>query len=309
MTSLDFGPLVLGGNVFGWTADRDTSFAILDAFVVAGGRSIDTADAYSIWVGGHSGGESERIIGQWLASRGHRDRVQIHTKVFNLPARAGLSAANIAAAVDDSLRRLQTDYIDLYYAHRDDPQVDQVEYVTAFDDLVRAGKIRAVGASNFGADRLVSALDIARAQDLTPFTVSQDPWNLMERDLETTLLPTLREHGLVQLPYSGLASGFLTGKYRPGQLPDSPRAAKAGEYLRRSGAESLLTVLDDVAKAHGAAPAAVALAWLRARPTVAAPLASARTVDQLEPLMASAALDLYAQDLRRLTDVSDAVTG
>lgn len=233
MSSLDFGPLVLGGNVFGWTADRDASFAVLDAFVAAGGRSIDTADVYSSWVPDHSGGESERLIGEWLASRGHRDNVQIHTKVSMLSSRPGLSATNIAAAVDDSLGRLGTDHIDLYYAHRDDMDVDQSEYVAAFDTLVTAGKVRAVGASNFTAQRLQGALDLAHAHGLTPFTVTQDQWNLVERGVETTLLPTLQANGLAQLPYSGLASGFLTGKYRPGQSVESPRAGRLPRICAR----------------------------------------------------------------------------
>ncbi|MEO8750517.1 MAG: aldo/keto reductase [Allobranchiibius sp.] len=309
MSSPDFGPLVLGGNVFGWTADRDASFAVLDAFVAAGGRSIDTADVYSSWVPDHSGGESERLIGEWLASRGHRDNVQIHTKVSMLSSRPGLSATNIAAAVDDSLGRLGTDHIDLYYAHRDDMDVDQSEYVAAFDSLVTAGKVRAVGASNFTAQRLQGALDLAHAHGLTPFTVTQDQWNLVERGVETTLLPTLQANGLAQLPYSGLASGFLTGKYRPGQSVESPRAGKAASYLRTPGADALLRVLDEIAEAHATAPAAVALAWLGSRPTVSAPIASARTVEQLTPLMASATLDLTSQELQDLTSASDAVRG
>lgn len=307
MSSLDFGSLILGGNVFGWTADRDDSFAVLDAFVAAGGRSIDTADGYSAWVDGHSGGESERVIGEWLTSRGNRDAVDIHTKVSLLPSRPGLSAANIAAAVDDSLHRLKTDHIDLYYAHRDDQDVDQVEYITAFDTLVTAGKIREIGASNFTAQRLQTALGIAHTEGLTPFTVTQDKWNLVERGIESTLLPTLRENNLVQLPYSGLASGFLTGKYRPGHTVDSPRADKAASYLQKPGVSELLRVLDELAETHTTAPAAVALAWLRARPTVSAPIASARNVEQLRPLMASATLDLSSQELQDLTTASDMI--
>lgn len=293
--------------MFGWTADRDAGFAVLDAFVDGGGRSIDTADVYSVWVDGHSGGESESVIGEWLASRGRRDAVQIHTKVSMLPSRAGLTAANITAAVNDSLRRLNTDYIDLYYAHRDDLDVDQTVYVTAFDSLVTAGKIRSVGASNFTAQRLESALDVAHSEGLTPFTVAQDQWNLVERDVEQALLPTLRTHDLAQLPYSGLASGFLTGKYRPGQSVDSPRADKAGSYLQKPGADELLRVLDEIAETHATAPAAVALAWLRNQPTVAAPIASARTVDQLAPLMASATLEVSPLELQRLNNASDAM--
>ncbi|MDQ2755441.1 MAG: aldo/keto reductase [Actinomycetota bacterium] len=307
MTSLDFGSLVLGGNVFGWTAGRDTSFAVLDAFVAGGGVAIDTADSYMQRVPGNNGGESEAIIGEWIASRGNRDRVQVHTKVFGKHDRAGLSAGNIAGAIDDSLRRLQTDHVDLYYAHRDDDSVAQEEYVAAFDALVRAGKVREVGASNFSAARLTSALQVAESASLTPFTVAQDHWNLVERDLETELVPTLREHGIVELPYYSLASGFLTGKYRPGQDVDSVRAQSAKGYLERPGASQLLAALDEVAEAHDTSVAAVSLAWLRAQDPVGAPIASARTLEQVQPLLDSAVVELAADELARLTEVSDAL--
>ena len=307
MTSLDFGPVVLGGNVFGWTADREQSFAVLDAFVEGGGRAIDTADVYSMWVDGNSGGDSERIIGEWLASRGSRDQVELHTKVFSLPARPGLSRTNLEAAVDDSLRRLQTDHLDLYYAHRDDEEVDQTEYVAAFDGLVKAGKVREVGASNFSADRLSSALDLAEREGHTPFTVAQDQWNLVERDLETTLVPTLEKHGLVELPYYSLASGFLTGKYRPGQDVDSVRSGSAGAYLDKPGAADLLSALDEVAKTHSTSVTAVSLAWLRAQSVVGAPIASARTVEQVQPLLDSASVSLSDDELSRLDRASAAL--
>lgn len=301
MTKLTFSPLVLGGNVFGWTADRDTSFAVLDAFVAAGGVSIDTADVYSAWAPGNSGGESEAIIGEWLASRGNRERVQLATKVFQHPERTGLSAANIRAAVDDSLKRLRTDYVDLYYAHRDDPDVDQAEYVAAFDELVRAGKVREVGASTFTAERLRSAVEFARAEGLTPFTVSQDHYNLVERGYETSLRDTVAELGLVEIPYWSLASGFLTGKYRPGNQVDSVRAGDAGAYLQNPANVRLLEVLDDVAAAHRSTVTAVSLAWLAAQPTVAAPLASARTPEQLPDLLAAASLQLNTIELDLLS--------
>lgn len=300
MTSLDFGPLVLGGNTFGWTSDRDDSFAVLDAFVAAGGRSIDTADVYSAWIPGNSGGESETIIGEWLAQSGKRDQVVIGTKVFSLAERPGLSAANIAAAVDDSLRRLKTDYIDLYYAHRDDDSVDQLEYVTAFDALVKAGKVREVGASNFGPDRLAAAVAIAKDAGLTPFTVAQDKYSLVERGIEATLVPTLTELGLTELPYSALASGFLTGKYRVGATVDSPRAGGASAYLDDSRNVELLVTLDDIARDHGVEVAAVSLAWLRSRPTVGAPIASARTTEQLPSLVESFGLVLTDDELLTL---------
>lgn len=303
MTALDFGPLVLGGNVFGWTADRDTSFAVLDAFVAAGGVMIDTADVYSAWAPGNRGGESETIIGEWLTRRGVRDRVQIATKVFMLEDRPGLSAANVRGAIDDSLRRLQTDYVDLYYAHRDDPNVEQSEYVAVFDELIRLGKVRAVGASQFRAERLSSAVEFARANDLTPFTVCQDHYNLVERDYETELRDTVAALGLVEVPFYSLARGFLSGKYRPGATVDSVRAEGASEYLNTPANLTLLNVLDDIAATHNTSVAAVALAWLAAQPTVAAPLASARTPEQLPDLIASATLTLSSEELSRLSEI------
>lgn len=307
MTTLDLGSLVLGGNVFGWTADRDESFAVLDAFVTGGGRAIDTADVYSQWVPGNAGGDSETIIGAWLAARGNRDAVEIHTKVSSKTSRPGLAPANLAAAVDESLSRLQTDHLDLYYAHRDDEDVEQADYVAAFDGLVRAGKVREVGASNFSASRLASALDIAAAEGLTPFTVAQDKWSLVERGIESVLVPTLQERGVVQLPYSSLGSGFLTGKYRPGAHVDSARAKSAGAYFDRPGATALLEALDEVAAAHGTSVSAVSLAWLRVQPTVAAPIASARTVEQVQPLIDSMTLTLADDELARLSTASAAV--
>jgi aryl-alcohol dehydrogenase-like predicted oxidoreductase len=308
MTDLDFGPLVLGGNVFGWTADERESFRILDAFVASGGRAIDTADVYSAWVPGNTGGDSEEIIGRWFAKSGKRDDVVIATKVFSLEARPGLSAANIAAAVDDSLRRLQTDRLDLYYAHRDDESVAQEEYLGAFDALVRAGKVREVGASNFSAERLRSAADVARANGLVPFTVVQDQWNLVERDIEGEHVATLGQLGLVELPYYSLASGFLTGKYRPGQDVDSVRGDSAKAYLERPYSAELLVTLDEVAAAHGVSVAAVSLAWLRAQPVVGAPIASARTVEQLPALVESMSLELSADEVARLGAITVPVT-
>ena len=297
MTSLDFGPVVLGGNVFGWTADKAESFAVLDAFVAAGGRSIDTADVYSSWVADNAGGESEAIIGEWLESRGNRDQVVIGTKVAMWDQRPGLGADNIRAAVDDSLRRLRTDYIDLYYAHQDDLDVAQEEYVAAFDALVKEGKVRELGASNFTADRLRSAVSIAKDAGLTPFTVAQDRYNLVERGLETSNVPTLLELGITELPFSSLASGFLSGKYRAGVKVDSPRAGGASAYLESNGA--LLEVLDDLAAAHGVSVASISLAWLRAQTVVCAPIASARNLEQLPALLE--VVELSAEELARLS--------
>jgi aryl-alcohol dehydrogenase-like predicted oxidoreductase len=309
MTNLDFGPVVLGGNVFGWTADRDASFAVLDAFVDGGGRAIDTADVYSEWVAGNSGGESETIIGEWLTSRRLRDEVVIATKVFSLSTRPGLSPANIQAAAEDSLRRLQTDRIDVYFAHRDDHHVPQEEVLGAFDRLVRDGKVREVGASNFTADRLTSAAAVARDGGLTPFTVAQDNWSLVARDIEYTLVPTLDELGIAEIPYAALAGGFLTGKYRPGAVVDSARAGSAAKHLDDPRKVDLLDALDDVAAAHGVSVSAVALAWLRAQSVVAAPIASARTAEQVGPLLESARVELTPQQLELLSESTAPVSG
>jgi aryl-alcohol dehydrogenase-like predicted oxidoreductase len=300
MTSLDFGPLVLGGNTFGWSSTREDTFAVLDAFVAAGGRAVDTADSYSAWVPGNEGGESEALIGEWLAARGRRDDVVIATKVFSMPARPGLSPGNVRAALDDSLRRLHTDHVDLYFAHRDDPDVPQAEYVGVLHELVEAGKVREVGASNFSADRLRSAVDVATAAGQTPFTVAQDKLNLVERAYLDELAPTVAELGIAQLPYAGLAGGFLTGKYRPGVEVDTRRTGNVGRYLDDPANLALLDVLDDLAAAHGVPPAAVALAWLRQQPTVAAPIAGARTPAQLPALLASFDLTLADDELARL---------
>jgi aryl-alcohol dehydrogenase-like predicted oxidoreductase len=299
MSTLDFGPVVLGGNTFGWTSDRDESFAVLDKFVDAGGRSIDTADVYGAWVPGNSGGESEAILGEWLKSRGHRDRVVVATKVFSLATRPGLSAANIRAAVDDSLGRLQTDYIDLYYAHRDDENVPQADYVAAFDELIKAGKVREVGASNFRIERLSNAIRIAKDAGQTPFTVAQDRYNLVERDLEA-VLPNLIGLGVTELPYSALASGFLTGKYRPGIDVDSARAGGASKYLDNPANLTLLSTLDVIAASHGVSVTAVVLAWLRQQTGIGAPIASARTTEQLDDLIQSFDLALTLAELEQL---------
>jgi len=299
MSNLDFGPLVLGGNTFGWTSDKDESFAVLDKFVAAGGRSIDTADAYSAWVPGNSGGESETIIGAWLKSRGHREDVVVATKVFSLPSRPGLSPDNIRAAVDESLGRLQTDYLDLYYAHRDDDSVPQDDYLGAFDELVKAGKVREIGASNFTYVRLTSANTIAKDNGLTPFTVAQDKYNLVDRGLDA-VLPDLAAIGVTELPYSALASGFLTGKYRPGITVDSARAGGASTYLEDPKNVTLLGALDVIAASHGVSVTAVALAWLRQQNGIGAPIASARTAGQLDGLIESFTLALTLAELDQL---------
>ncbi|MCP2166194.1 aldo/keto reductase [Goodfellowiella coeruleoviolacea] len=301
-TDLDVFPLNLGGNVFGWTADEQTSFAVLDTYAEAGGNFIDTADAYSAWVPGNSGGESETVLGNWMAARGNRDHIVIATKVGRWPQRPGLSAANIKAAAEDSLRRLRTDHIDLYYAHSDDPDTPLEETLAAFDELVRAGKVRHIAASNYTADRLAQALAIADRDGLTRYAAIQPHYNLVEREhFEGPLADLVAKEGLATLPYYALAKGFLTGKYRPGSSTvDSPRAEGATAYLNERGLR-VLTVLDEIAADHHTTVAAVALAWLRAQPTVVAPIASARSIDQLTDLLPVAELTLTDTEVARLT--------
>jgi aryl-alcohol dehydrogenase-like predicted oxidoreductase len=282
--ALEYGPLILGGNVFGWTVDPRDSFDLLDAFVDHGGTSIDTADVYPAWADGRDGGESEEIIGSWMAERGNRDKLVIATKVGKWSEQPGLSPDNIRSAVERSLRRLQTDYIDIYYAHEDDESVEQKAYVEAFDALVKEGKVRQIGASNFEPHRLSAAVKLAKDNGYTGFTVSQDHWNLVERDIEKTLVPALDEHGLTELPYWSLASGLLTGKYRRGKNVDSARASGAGKYLLDNQNVALLNRLDEVATAHDTSVASVSLAWLRAQDIVGAPIASARTREQMSDL-------------------------
>ncbi|MGW1887182.1 aldo/keto reductase [Streptomyces sp. NPDC001970] len=300
MTTHDFGPLVLGTNTFGWTTDREQSFAVLDAFVEAGGTLIDTADIYSAYIPGNLGGESETIIGEWTASRGLRDRVQVATKVGMWQEHPGLSAATVREAVEESLRRLQSDHIDVLYAHADDPSRTPDEISAAFDTLVREGKVRALGLSNFSAPRLRAVVEAARAAGHAPFEISQDHYNLVERDFETTLAPVLSELGMVELPYFALASGFLTGKYRDGAQETSPRVETAASYLQNPRNRDLLDALDSIAADRGVSVAAVALAWLRQQPTVAAPIASARTPEQLASLVESFTLILGEDELKAL---------
>ncbi len=283
-TELSIYPLSLGGNVFGWTATKEESFKVLDRFVDLGGNFIDTADVYSAWKEGNSGGESESIIGEWMASRGNRSKMVIATKVAKLPTKPGLSPANIASAVEDSLRRLRTDYIDLYYAHEDDEKVSQEEYLTTFDQLVREGKVRYLGASNFSAERLKSATQISSDGNLASFIALQNQYNILERDeYERSMIPTLEELGISSIPYFGLARGFLTGKYREGVKVDSVRAKGVETYQNERG-WSIIERIERIAKEKSTTISAVALAWLRAQPTVIAPIASARTVEQLEEI-------------------------
>lgn len=305
---LDLGPaIILGGNVFGWTTDRDESFAVLDAFVAGGGRMIDTADRYSAWVPGHQGGESETIIGEWLAARGKRDRVLIATKVgLEMgDGTAGLEPARIARQVEDSLRRLRTDYIDLYIAHRDDPAVPQDAVADAFERLVQAGKVRIIGASNFNADRLDSAIAAQRRLGNTPYRSLQNLYNLLERDgYEGAVQRFCVENDIAMTPFYGLASGYLTGKYRTdADFEGKARGSAARAYHNGKGPR-VLAALDGVAGETGAVPAQIALAWLIARPGVAAPIASATSPAQVEQLIAATAVALTPDQIARLDQAS-----
>ncbi len=297
-TELSVFPLCLGGNVFGWTADADSSFAVLDAYVDAGGNFIDTANGYSKWVPGHDGGESERVIGDWLAARGNRDRVIVATK---LGSDGGLGRANVRARAEQSLERLKTDVVDIMYAHYDDPDTPPEESLGALDELVQEGKVRHIAASNFTSQRLEEALATSEREGLARYTVLQPHYNLLERDVEGDLLAVAERHGLATAPYFGLAKGFLTGKYRPGHKVDSPRAAQIGDYETDRG-WAVLDAVEEVAGAHGVPPAAVALAWLASRPTVVSPIASARNVEQLRDLLPMAELNLSDDELALLTD-------
>ncbi|MEU4654025.1 aldo/keto reductase [Streptomyces sp. NPDC023723] len=304
-TDLHVFPLALGGNVFGWTADEDQSFAVLDAYTAAGGNFVDTADAYSAWAEGNRGGESETVIGKWLARRGNRDDVVLATKVGRHPEYTGLRADTVKAAADASLRRLGTDRIDLYYTHFDDPEVPVEEIIGALDELVRAGKVRHIAASNISAERLQEALDFSAREGLARYVALQPHYNLVTRDTYEGKLQDLAERaGLAAVPYYALAAGFLTGKYRPGATVDSARAAGAARHLETARGQRVLTALDEVAQAHDAPVATVALAWLAAQPTVTAPIASARTVAQLPALLGVADLRLTDTELAALTRAS-----
>ncbi|MEW2620100.1 aldo/keto reductase [Streptomyces sp. NPDC048106] len=304
-SDLQVSPLCLGGNVFGWTADEQTSHAVLDAYTAGGGNFIDTADSYSAWIEGNQGGESETVIGKWVKARGNRSDVVIATKVSQHPRYQGLSADNIKAAADASLARLGTDYIDLYYTHFDQPDVPVEEIIGALDQLVRAGKVRQIAASNISAERLKESLDFSTREGLARYVALQPHYNLVSRDTyEGPLQDLAAREGLATVPYFALASGFLTGKYRPGTKVDSARAGRAADYAESERGQRVLAALDEIAAAHDAQHATVALAWLAAQPTVTAPIASARTLEQLPPLLAVADLKLTDDELKKLTDAS-----
>jgi len=303
-TDLDVYGLCLGGNVFGWTADETASFAILDAYAAAGGNFVDTADVYGARANNGVGGLSEEVLGRWFAARGNRSSIVLATKVALKNSRPGLSAANILAAADESLERLGTDYIDLYYAHRDDADVPLEETLGAFDSLVRSGKVRYIAASNYTAPRLAEALAVSEREGFARYSALQNHYNLLERaEFEVDTAPFLAKESIPSLPYFGLARGFLAGKYRPGVEVESARAQGVTGYRNERG-YAVLSALDEIAAAHGVPVASVSLAWLAAQPTVAAPIASARTVDQLAELLPSVDLTLSSDEIAALSSAS-----
>ncbi|GAA3022201.1 aldo/keto reductase [Actinokineospora globicatena] len=306
-TELEVYPLNLGTNVFGWTADKAASFAVLDAYAAAGGNFVDTADMYSQWAPGNSGGESETIIGEWLTARGKRDDFVVATKLSALEGFKGLSAANIKAAAEGSLKRLGTDHIDLYYSHYDDENTPIEETLTAFDALVREGKVRHIAASNLSAARIEESLAISDREGLARYVAIQPHYSLVERTgYETEYAALAAKENLSVLPYWSLAKGFLTGKYRDGgSTVDSPRAGAASSYLDDRG-RRVLEVLDEVSAAHETTVAAVALAWLTAQPNVVAPIASARTPEQLADLLPSVDLKLTSDEVAELRAAAEA---
>jgi aryl-alcohol dehydrogenase-like predicted oxidoreductase len=302
-TDLDVFGLNLGCNVFGWTASREESFAVLDAYVAAGGNFLDTADVYMAAAPGNSGGESETIIGEWLAARGRPDDFVIASKVGKLEGFKDLRPETIKAAAENSLQRLGVETIDLYYAHFDDQDTPLAETLGGFAELIEAGKVRYIAASNYSGARLAEALEIAEREGLPRYVALQPHYNLMERDFESDQRPVCEREDVPVFPFFSLAMGFLTGKYRPGGGEvDSPRAEGAAKYLDERG-EGMLEALDEISAAHDVAPAAAAIAWLRQQPTVLSPIASARTVDQLSPLLASVELTLSDDELARLTNI------
>ena len=298
-TDLSVYPLCLGGNVFGWSADESQSHDVLDAYTSHGGNFIDTADVYSEWKDGNKGGDSEAIIGSWLKKRGNRSEVVIATKVAKLSTRPGLSAANIKAAVAESLKRLQSEYIDIYYAHEDDQNTPLEETLATFDEIVKSGKVRYIAASNYNSARLKEAIAISKSNNFAQYIAIQNHYNLLERnDYESDMAPALKELGLSGIPFFALARGFLSGKYRKGATIESVRAGGVASYLNDAG-YALLEKLDVLAKSHNASVSAIAIAWLRAQPTISAPIASARTVAQLNEIVPI--VNLTNEELASLT--------
>ena len=298
-------PLVLGGNVFGWTARGDDGFAVLDAFYEAGGRMIDTADVYSAWIPGNKGGESEALIGQWLESRGVRAEMLIHTKTGMMGGKELYEPARVLQSLDESLDRLRTDYLDLYYAHQDFAELPIEAIVGAFDGAMKTGKVRALGASKFTAPRLEAALDAAAQSGATPFSVLQNQYNLVERsDFGPDLQQLCADHGIPLLPFFGLASGYLSGKYRKPEDVKGDRSYRVKDFMAKG--PPVLAALDKVAAETGASLPAIALAWLRVQPGIPAPIASARSPEQLAALIESTTLELSAEHLDLLTQAGAA---
>ncbi|QLY25210.1 aldo/keto reductase [Bdellovibrio sp. KM01] len=302
-TGIEVAPLCFGGNVFGWTIDQKTSFQLLDGFVESGFNFVDTADVYSRWVPGNKGGESETIIGNWMKERKIRDKVVIATKVGMelAPEKKGLKAAYIKQAVEDSLKRLQTDYIDLYQSHTDDMETPIEETLAAFDALVKEGKVRAIGASNFSAKRLKESLHISEQQDFVSYVTLQPKYNLHDREsFEKELEPLCLNKEVGVIPYYSLASGFLTGKYRSkDDVKQSARGEKATSYLDQRGLK-ILGALDDISLDHQVKPASIALAWLMQRPSITAPIASATSLEQLKDLTKAAQIKLATVEVEKL---------
>ena len=305
-SNLEVSRLVLGGNVFGWTADEQASYNILDAYVANGGNGIDLADSYPHWAPGCSGGESEQIVGRWMRARGNRDDVVVCTKVGKSPGNQGLSREQILTGIEGSLERLQTDYVDLYYCHLDDPLTPIAETLRTLTELIADGRVRAIAASNYSADRLAEALRVADDVGLARFCAVQPQYSLVVRDeFEGSLQDLCEREGLACLPYWPLAAGFLTGKYRTGDS-GSARSGMVSQFQTPRN-EAILDVVREVADRHGVSPATVAIGWLLTRPTVAAPIASASRPDQVSDLMGALSLQLTADDLAALDSVSSGV--
>ena len=299
-TDLTIYPLCLGGNVFGYSADKENSEAVLSFYADNGGNFIDTADMYSQWAPGHIGGESETIIGNWMKKRGNRSQMIIATKVGKLDTKPGLSPSNIISACEDSLKRLGSDYIDIYYSHQDDLDTPIEQSLGAYDSLIKSGKVRYIAASNFTHERLQESLDISKELNLASYIASQDQYNLMERTYENSLMPTLKSNGLSQIPFYGLARGFLTGKYRKGKTVESIRANGVNTSYANDRGWAMIDKLDQIAKDKNTSVAAVALAWLRAQETVSAPIASATKLEQIKEIMPI--VELSSDELQTLTN-------
>jgi aryl-alcohol dehydrogenase-like predicted oxidoreductase len=301
-TTLTVHPLCLGGNVFGWSANQAQSFDILNAYSMHGGNFVDTADVYSEWKEGNEGGESEVIIGNWMKKHGNRDSMIVATKVAKYSKHPGLGAKNIIEACNDSLRRLQTDHIDLYYAHEDDANTQLGETLEAFTKLIQEGKVRYIAASQYSAQRLDEALRISKENGFASYVALQDQYNLMERKvIEGEMAQVISDHKISVIPFFGLARGFLSGKYLPGVTVESVRAAGVVKYQNEKGWQTI-DALQDIARHYASTPSAVALAWLRAQPSVSVPIASARTVDQLGEIVQ--VLELSDEDIAKLSEIT-----